>query len=202
MLGKVLDWIVGREPVATATGLAAVVTAALGVGAAFGLDVTAEQIGAVGALAAALAGWLGRSAVTPVAKRGPLPVEVVEDRRADEASRILDGHEHGGLAVGLIAFVLIVVFGAAVCVALTNEEEVEDGWAPVELADNEPCSDEGACQNRSGNCRETQQGGYCSDDDLSPSFEDSPVRDSFNFGPVCMPMATCHFDGQPQEQPA
>lgn len=67
-------------------------------------------------------------------------------------------------------------------------------------ADNEPCSEEGACQNRSGDCRETQEGSYCSDDDLSPSFEDSPVRDSFN-PVVCLPMSTCSFDGQPKEEP-
>lgn len=63
---KLIDFILGREPVATATGIAAIVTAGLGVAAAFGLDITAEQIAAVGALAAAVAGWAARRVVSPV----------------------------------------------------------------------------------------------------------------------------------------
>lgn len=63
---KILDFILGREPVATATGIAAVITAGLGLAATFGLDITETQIAAVGALAAALAGWAGRSVVKPV----------------------------------------------------------------------------------------------------------------------------------------
>jgi hypothetical protein len=63
---KILDWVLGKEPVATATGIAAVVTAALGVAATFGLGVTPEQIAAIGALAAALAGWAARPHVTPI----------------------------------------------------------------------------------------------------------------------------------------
>jgi len=65
---RLIDWIIGREPVATATGVAAVITAGLGVAAAFGADITAEQIAAIGALAAALAGWAARPAVIPVRK--------------------------------------------------------------------------------------------------------------------------------------
>lgn len=83
MLTRVLDWVVGREPVATATGVAGLVTALLGVAAAFGLSITETQIAAVGALAAALAGFLARGAVTPVAgphersERGSVPLALI-----------------------------------------------------------------------------------------------------------------------------
>lgn len=71
LLTRLGDFIIGREPVATATGIATVVTAAAGLLTAFDiLDLSAEQIAAIGALAATLAGWLARRAVTPVAKPG------------------------------------------------------------------------------------------------------------------------------------
>lgn len=67
MLGKLVDFIAGREPVASATGLAGVVTATLGVVAAIGVDLDPELVAAIGVLVTALAGWLARKAVTPVA---------------------------------------------------------------------------------------------------------------------------------------
>lgn len=70
MLGKLIGFVVGREPVASATGVAGVVTALFGVVAAYGVDMSPELVAAVGALVAALAGWLARRAVTPVAKIG------------------------------------------------------------------------------------------------------------------------------------
>lgn len=77
---RLIDWIIGREPVATATGIAAVVTAGLGVAAAFGLAITAEQIAAVGAFAAALAGLAGRAAVSPV--KAAVKARELEDNHA------------------------------------------------------------------------------------------------------------------------
>lgn len=68
MLTRIVDWILGREPVLTSTGVAAVVTALAGVLTAFDVvDLTAEQIAALGALAAAVAGFAARPVVTPVA---------------------------------------------------------------------------------------------------------------------------------------
>jgi hypothetical protein len=52
-----------REPVLTLS----VIQAAIGLGTAFGLDLSAEQIGAVMALSAAALGWVARERVTPMA---------------------------------------------------------------------------------------------------------------------------------------
>lgn len=64
--------------------------------------------------------------------------------------------------------------------------------------------DGGEYDDRRGDCRGTE--GRCEDNDFSPSFQDSPVRDAFNFSPqICLPGATCHFDGDRQregQQPA
>lgn len=69
MIGKLLNFIVGREPVATATGLAGGVAAVIGALMAFDvLELTPEQIAAVGALVTWVAGYAARRVVTPVAK--------------------------------------------------------------------------------------------------------------------------------------
>lgn len=52
-----------REPVLSL----ALLQAAIGVATAFGLDLTAEQVGAVMAFSAAALGWLAREQVTPMA---------------------------------------------------------------------------------------------------------------------------------------
>jgi hypothetical protein len=55
--------------------------------------------------------------------------------------------------------------------------------------------DYGGYDDRRGDCRGSE--GHCEDNDLSPSFQDSPVRDAFNFSPaICLPGSTCHFDGR------
>jgi hypothetical protein len=59
-------------------------------------------------------------------------------------------------------------------------------------------NDEGGSCNASGDCQNTEA---CEDNDLSPSFQDSPVNQSFN-PVVCLPMATCNFDGGQREQQA
>jgi hypothetical protein len=76
------------------------------------------------------------------------------------------------LAIALFATSLVLVPGAA-------------------YADknNEPCQGEDACQGR-GDCYEAKQ--PCEDNDLSPSFQDSPVENSFN-PVVCLPGSTCNF---------
>lgn len=71
---RLLDFIVGREPVATATGVAGGVAALAGVLTAFDLvELDAEQIAAIAALAAWTAGYLARRVVSPVV-RTPLAV--------------------------------------------------------------------------------------------------------------------------------
>ena len=130
MLGKLAAWIIGKEPVATATGLAALVTAALGVAAAFGVGITPEQIAAVAALAAALAGYLGRRAVTPI----------LTPRRSN-----------GDTGSVPLALIILVVFGVllvgaffASCDALfEDEDEVNDlGITVTEQAYHEECDPE------------------------------------------------------------
>ena len=107
MLGKLVDFIAGREPVAAGAGIAAVVTAALGVAAAFGAPVTETQIAAVGALAAAVAGWAARRVVTPV-PRIPKTVEV------NEAGQL-------GILVGILVVLVLAMVGLfAIC---TDDEE-------------------------------------------------------------------------------
>ena len=79
MIGKLLGWVVGREPVATATGLAGGVAALLGMLAAY--DVyrpTPEQAAAIVTLTTWAAGWLARKAVSPV-HRPSAPGVLVEE---------------------------------------------------------------------------------------------------------------------------
>lgn len=64
MIGKLLNFVVGKEPVA----VSAAVTAVVGLAVAFGLDLTGEQTAAITAAVVAVLGLLGRSAVTPVRK--------------------------------------------------------------------------------------------------------------------------------------
>lgn len=147
---RVLDWIIGREPVATAVGIAAVITAALGVAAAFGVDITAEQIAAIGALVTALAGWAGRSAVTPMAKLHTLydtviPVAGNRDYAAEDAERELDRHERGGLPLALLILagaLVIMIAGLGLCgdALFEDEDEVDDLGLRVELVSHDYCA--------------------------------------------------------------
>lgn len=52
-----------REPVLTLT----VVQGAIGLGTAFGLGLTAGQVGAIMAFTASVLGWIARESVTPMA---------------------------------------------------------------------------------------------------------------------------------------
>lgn len=149
---KLLDWILGREPVATATGIAAVVTAALGAAAAFGAPITAEQIAALGALAAALAGWAARTVVTPVtspAQRKLARLQAEPDDPLDTVEG--DSRIHGGVPLFLIilAVLFFVLVGGllASCDALfTDPDEEEDLGAPrIELISHEYCAADHDC---------------------------------------------------------
>lgn len=118
---RLIEWIIGREPVATATGIAAVVTAGLGVAAAFGLDISPEQIAAIGAFAAALAGLAARPAVTPTRKltgeEGSVPVALI-------------------LLIAGAVIALSFFFGA--CDAMfDDEDEVDDFGLPALVADHD-----------------------------------------------------------------
>lgn len=187
---RILDWIIGREPVASATGIAAVITAVLGAAAAFGLDISAEQIAALGALAAAVAGWMARKAVVPVTSPGERQVARSLDRMGG-----LD--EGGSVPLGLLIFLIVVVLiiaGIAVsCDAMfEDEDETNDlGQARVELAYH----DDGYGDD---------EGGYRSDEDydngrddnrrggISPGpFDRSPVDFRDNRVTICFPFARC-----------
>lgn len=147
MIGRLIGWVVGREPVATATGLAGGVAALVGVLAAF--DVwrpSPEQTAAIGALVAWVAGYLARRVVTPVAKTGPL---------VDETG--------GVWATICIGFAIVFLLLFAFCVALGDGEPGEKG-SLVRTEDNRPC--EGDCSGRQKKgCAEARAD--CQDNDLN-----------------------------------
>jgi hypothetical protein len=174
---KLLDWIIGREPVATATGLAAVVTAGLGVAAVFGLDITAEQIAAIGALAAALAGWAGRRAVTPVTSPADRQVQrlfarqkIGEDTPADDGSIPL-------ALIILIGLAVLLLLGLGVCTdALFHDEDEPDdlGHAPIVRI-----SHERDCDDWNGGCGDQ----YSSGGDYGHNRRDDRNRNRGAFSP-------------------
>jgi hypothetical protein len=160
MLTKLFDWVAGREPVASATGIAAVVTAGLGVAAAFGAPVTETQIAAIGALAAALAGWAARRVVTPVERAA---------RRLEE-DRGLRPAEEGSVPLALIILVvlaLVLLAGLGFCgdALFEDEDEVNDlGVAVTQLAYHEEdcwgdeCGGDDYSQDYSGRDRNRNRG--------------------------------------------
>lgn len=136
MLTRLVDFVVGREPVATATGIAGVVTAALGVVAALGVDIDPELVAAVGTLVAALAGWLARKAVTPVRKPlSPPPLGYVPEK---PGSSQYSGSVPLALVI-LLGLAVVLMAGLAVCsdAAFEDEDEVNDLGAPAWIADHE-----------------------------------------------------------------
>lgn len=198
MLTKLLDWVVGKEPVATGTGLAALVTAALGVAAAFGLGITTAQIAAVGALAAALAGMFGRHNVTPVTT----PALRRIDREAPPPPPDPRGSVPLALVV-LVAVAIILIAGLATCgdALFEDEDETNDLGLPALIMDHE-CYEYGDCggdqsyedqwsnEDRNRN-RNRNRGAF------SPGpFDRSPV-DAFNGNTVCLPGSTCYSDREP-----
>lgn len=153
---KILDWVLGREPVAAATGIAAVVTALAGLLTAFDVvALSAEQIAAVGALTAAVAGWAARGAVTPVA--GPT-------ERQDRGSIPL-------ALIILVALAVVLLAGLAVCTdaAFEDEDEVNDLGMPALVVDHDRyrCMDHDGCggEGSDGNTGYDGEGGRSGDMD-------------------------------------
>lgn len=92
------------------------------------------------------------------------------------------------IALGLIVF---VIMGMALCGDAIFEDEDEEndlGWGPgVELVTGrDECRNQ--CGNEHPDCYKARAA--CSDDDFSPSFDKSPVEDSFN-PTICLPYAHC-----------
>lgn len=201
---RLLDWILGREPVATATGLAGLVTALLGVAAAFGLDITAEQIAAIGAAAAAVAGFLSRKAVSPVTSPAEREAHRLLDRQA-EMRRTDTGtddsrFEGGGVPLALIILIavgVILVAGIGVsCDALfEDEDEVDDvGLEQVAYHEEDEYGSDYSSEDRNRN-RHRNRGAF------SPGpFDDSPV-DAFNGNTICLPGSTCNIDDRRRDEP-
>lgn len=145
---RIVDWIIGREPVATATGLAGVVTALLGLAAAFGADITPEQIAAIGALAVALAGWLARKAVSPVTT--PTARKAERLFNVQDVERMQDGSIPLALLI-LIGLAVLLLLGLGVCTdaLFHDEDESNDLGFRVELVSHERarCDDGYDCDN-------------------------------------------------------
>ena len=62
--------------------------------------------------------------------------------------------------------------------------------------------DDGDCQGGGCGGRSEEDSRYGSCRNFCPSFDKSPVQDSFNFDPqVCLPGATCYFEDRKKNQP-
>lgn len=66
MLGTIIGWVTGREPV-----VSGFTVAVLALAVAFGVDLTDAQVAAIGAVVSAGLALAVRRVVTPVAKVGP-----------------------------------------------------------------------------------------------------------------------------------
>jgi hypothetical protein len=171
MIGRLLDFVIGREPVASATGLAGVVTAALGLVAALGADIDPEVVAAIGVLVTALAGWLARKAVTPLPYDPPRGEVSIRGEQGLAPIWVL-----AGLAL-LIAAVFVT------CDAVwDDEDEADDIGAPAWVMDRGDGDDNRGGRNENG--RDCEGSEDCST--LSPSFEDSPII-------VCVEPGSCSF---------
>lgn len=81
----------------------------------------------------------------------------------------------------LIVFALFFAAILGTCVAVCDDEDDDGAWTPATTLESREDRSDG--RDSDGKC---QGANYCQDDDLSPSFEDSPVI-------VCLPGSTCHF---------
>lgn len=144
MIDKLLDWVVGREPVATATGLAGGVAALYALLEAFDvLTLTPKQVAAVGALAAWVAGWIARRAVTPVTT----PAERKVNRLLGPTENVSDGGVV--LFVVLIGLAVVVAaglfFGACDALFEDPDENNDLGFVPALVSNHDECWDEYDC---------------------------------------------------------
>lgn len=87
MLDRILSFVLDREPVASATGIAGIITACFGVLAASGVDIDAELIAAIGVLVTAVAGWLARKQAWSPASVEELVVEKTTVAAGEAAAR-------------------------------------------------------------------------------------------------------------------
>ena len=96
--------------------------------------------------------------------------------------------ERGGipLAVLILAgLVLVLIFGLGLCgdALFDDEDETDDLGYRSELV-TEHRGDRDDSSDGSGECADSR--GQCSDDDLSPRFDDSPII-------ICLRPDSCHF---------
>jgi hypothetical protein len=165
---RLLDWIIGREPVATATGAAAVVTAGLGVAAAFGLPITETQIAALGAFAAAVAGLLARAAVTPVnepAARRALRHLNVSQPPGDTVAG--DSRLEGSVPLAAILFfglILVIIAGVAFTCDAAFDDEDEPGDVGISRVYDHDYDDGWGGPGSDGNSGGEYEGGRSGDD--------------------------------------
>lgn len=109
--------------------------------------------------------------------------------------------DKGNVGLGLVLFVVVVIFAFGVCLAATCDDDNSDS-APVLVEKKHDKKHDDRDQDRSNgkNSRGKCEGAdYCDDRDFSPTFDKSPVQDSFN---ICLPGATCHYDGNGEPAPA
>lgn len=101
----------------------------------------------------------------------------------------------GSAGAGVLIFIVVVLLGFGTCVAVCSDDDDHDS-APALVAkkhkDGGHKEDRSSGKNSRGKCEGAD---YCDDRDFSPTFDKSPVQDSFN---VCLPGATCHYDGKDQ----
>ena len=108
-----------------------------------------------------------------------------------------------------VAGVLVVPTSASAAGEVTNQSGTMSKGSDSKdhrYGGDRDCGDGGYCagEDERGDCRDS--GSNCQDNDFSPSFEDSPVRDAFNFAPViCLPGSTCNVErgggSQEEQQP-
>lgn len=215
MIQRLWDFIAGREPVLASTGLAAVVTAAIGVLSAAGVwDPNPELVAAIGALVAALAGFAARPVVTPTVSPAERKVKRLLDRQttiggtdtvADDTRLPDEGGVPLSMIILLVAVFLILGGLFATCDALWEDPDEENDLGLPALVVNHDCDYYGDC----GGDRYGYGSDYGSEDQnrnrgrnrgaFSPGpFDDSPV-DAFNN--ACLPGATCYYDGQRGDEP-
>lgn len=152
MITRIVDWIAGREPVASATGIAGVITAILGVVAALGVDLSPELIAAIGTLAAAIAGWLARKAVTPVASPADRQLQRLMAQGPPPPPAPGDSADDGGVPLAtiiLIGLAVVLMIGLATCTdaLFEDEDEKNDLGLPALVLDHERhrCMDHDYC---------------------------------------------------------
>jgi hypothetical protein len=87
------------------------------------------------------------------------------------------------MVVTFVVIILALIGGFVVCdAAFDDEDEPGDLGAPTWVMDREEDNENGR------DCYQSEA--PCSDDDFSPSFDKSPVEDSFN-PTICLPFAKC-----------